>query len=244
MAAKDGVYLIQGKEVRLPVVVRDATTAFASFLVPADGARRLLARTGMQPLEAVPGRVLVSVAGIRYRDNDLGAYDEATVAFPIAPREPSPVPLLGPMLDLAKGRVGTYLHTLPVTEEFTREAGRTIWGFPKFIAEIDFEETASSIAVTLRHDGKRAFTLTVPAGGRKSFKDAPFFSLSLLDGVPHKTPWTASGEGVKTVLGGATLTLGDHPIAEELRSLGLPKKALMSGSIARFRATFGPPEKW
>lgn len=244
MSGKDGVYVIQGKEVRLPVVVRDATTAFASFLVPVDAARRLLAGTGMEPLESLPGRALVSVAGICYRDNDLGSYNEATVAFPIAPREPNRIPVIGPMIDLSKRRVGAYLHTLPVTEEFTREAGCTIWGFPKFIAEIGFEETPTAVTVTLRCEGKHAFTLTVPAGGQKRFRNAPFFALSLIDGVPHKTPWTASGEGVKTRLGGATLALGDHRIAEELRSLGLPKRALMSGSIRKFQATFGAAEKW
>jgi hypothetical protein len=38
--------------------------------------------------------------------------------------------------------------------------------------------------------------------------------------------------------GGAELTLGDHEIAAELRSLGLPKRAVMSSSVSRLAMTF------
>ena len=48
-----------------------------------------------------------------------------------------------------------------------------------------------------------------------------------------------SAEGVAGRPGGATLVLGDHPMADELRSLGLPKRALFSSSAARMPATFG-----
>jgi hypothetical protein len=37
--------------------------------------------------------------------------------------------------------------------------------------------------------------------------------------------------------------LGDgHPVADELRSLGLPKRSLMTTSVALMSATFGAPE--
>ena len=39
-------------------------------------------------------------------------------------------------------------------------------------------------------------------------------------------------------LGGATLQLGTHPIADELRALGLPKRPLASTTIAHMSATF------
>ncbi|NKS78096.1 hypothetical protein GS539_20115 [Rhodococcus hoagii] len=39
--------------------------------------------------------------------------------------------------------------------------------------------------------------------------------------------------------GGAELTLGDHPIADELRSLGLPRRALATTTIPDLRMTFG-----
>ncbi len=48
--------------------------------------------------------------------------------------------------------------------------------------------------------------------------------------------------GVRTRIGGATLQLGTHPIAEELRHLGLPRRALVTSSIPDLRMTFGNAE--
>ena len=38
-------------------------------------------------------------------------------------------------------------------------------------------------------------------------------------------------------------TLGDHPIADELRSLGLPKRALMTMWMERMHGRFETPER-
>jgi hypothetical protein len=47
-----------------------------------------------------------------------------------------------------------------------------------------------------------------------------------------------AGEGVKAGFRAGQLVLGDHPIAGELRSLGLPKKPLVAGAIERFTGSF------
>ena len=43
-------------------------------------------------------------------------------------------------------------------------------------------------------------------------------------------------------MGGATLELGNHPIADDLRSLGLPRSAVMSVWMERMRGRFESPE--
>jgi hypothetical protein len=45
--------------------------------------------------------------------------------------------------------------------------------------------------------------------------------------------------GLRGRLGGATLHLGDHPYAAELASLGLPRRAMGSGSVANVEMSFG-----
>jgi hypothetical protein len=71
-------------------------------------------------------------------------------------------------------------------------------------------------------------TLSVPRGGTRRLPDSEMVTYSMIDNVPHRTVFSSGGEGVGFHLGGATLTLGAHPIADELRSLGLPKRALMT----------------
>lgn len=44
---------------------------------------------------------------------------------------------------------------------------------------------------------------------------------------------------VEARLSCAKLELGDHPIAAELRALGLPKRALMCSTMLGMKASFG-----
>ena len=64
---------------------------------------------------------------------------------------------------------------------------------------------------------------------------------TFLDGTLRVTKWRASG-AARGRPGGAVLRLGGHQIADELRSLGLPKRALATSAVARFQASFGPAE--
>jgi hypothetical protein len=62
-----------------------------------------------------------------------------------------------------------------------------------------------------------------------------------VEGALHATTFTTGASGVGVALGGATLELGDHPIAGELRSLGLPHGAILTVWMGRQHARFGPP---
>src|SRR4030095_12879480 len=74
-------YVIQGREVHLPVVVRDASSGAATYAVSAAVARRLIPGDALEPIEVWPGKALCSIAVIKSRDNDLGDYNEVSIAF-------------------------------------------------------------------------------------------------------------------------------------------------------------------
>ena len=74
-------YSIQGRTVEMPVVVRDATSCAVTYLVNAKAARRLLPGDEIELVELLPGRALLNLAVIEYRDNDLGDYNEVSIAF-------------------------------------------------------------------------------------------------------------------------------------------------------------------
>src|SRR3990172_7079879 len=93
-------YTIQGRTVSLPVEVRDASSGAATFLVPARAARRFLPGRVLEIAEVLPGRTLLSLAVIEYRDNDLGRYNEVSITFFVRERGSARgVPYLGTMLD-------------------------------------------------------------------------------------------------------------------------------------------------
>lgn len=223
-------HLIQGQRVAMPVEIRDATACAANFAVRAPAARSVLDYAGVELVEPLPGRALCSLVFVRYLDGDLGPYHEFGVAFLI--RSPT-------------GRgVGAFIHWLPVNQPFTLEAGRTIWGFPKEMADIELGLSGRASSCAVRVDGRFVVGflakpgIPMPSGAAATSIDA----YTCLDGTLRRTPWELRASGVRGRAGGTEVRLGDHPIAEELRRLGLPRRALFTSTIGRMRMTFGEAE--
>ena len=236
--------VIQGKLVEFPVEVRHATAGSATYLVPSGAARRLLPVPEIEVAELLPGKALCSIAIIDYKDNDLGDYNEVSVALFVRPRgQPAGIPYLGTLIDLVRNRLGTYIVHLPVNQSFTCEAGSAIWGFPKTVQEIEFDYRADRASCTLVYDGQHALTLSLPRGGNRSLPESTMTGYTTIEGVVHTNEFTSGAEGFGIKLGGAELQLGTGLIADQLRSLGLPKKAIMTTWMEKMYASFGPSRK-
>src|SRR2546425_12239926 len=170
-------WVFEGREVTMPVVVRDAASAAATYLVPSAAARRLLPGPELDVVELLPGRALFSVACIDYRDNDLGDYNEVSLAlFVRERREPRGIPWLGAAIGLARNRIATYIYKLPVDQSFTCEAGRGIWGFPKSVERIDFDDADGRRSCRLAMGGRHVLTLSLRRGGARVLPDAPMIT--------------------------------------------------------------------
>jgi Acetoacetate decarboxylase (ADC) len=210
----------------MPVRIRDAAACLAMFLVRAAAARSVVEYAGVDVVQPVPGRALCSLVFVQYRDGDLGRYHEFGVAFLIR----SPV-----------GRgAAAFVHWLPVDQSFTLHAGRSIWGFPKVMADIELRRDGRGQRCAVHHDGQLVVDLLVKPGmpmptiGSVTFIDA----YTCLDGVLRRIPWELRAHRMRVRPGGARLRLGEHPFAEELRRLGLPRRAVVSSGIGRAEMTF------
>jgi hypothetical protein len=237
-------HLIQGRDVSMPVRVRDAAVCSVSYLVRADAARAVLAYSGLDAAEVLPGRALCTLAFVDYTDGDLDAYHEFGVAFMIRPPEAGPPPRRGLRANLAELRrsgAGFFIHWLPVDQGFTLEAGRSIWGFPKELAGIDLRLASPYKRCIVRKDGRLVLDLLVKPGFRVPAPGSatPADAYSHLDGVTRRIPWSVSPSGVRARPGGALVRLGNHPVARELSELGLPKRALMSLTVDHTAMAFG-----
>ena len=126
--------------------------------------------------------------------------------------------------------------------EMYKDAIKNTWT----VEEIDFSTDASSATCRLSMGGQHVLTLTVPRGGEGETPDAPAVGYTLIEGIPHSNVFTRGGRGEQKVPGGTgvVLELGDHPIADELRSLGLPDAApLLSAWSEHMRGSFGASTK-
>jgi len=144
----------------------------------------------------------------------------------------------GAWLDFLRGRLSTYIHRLPVDQSFTCAAGRAIWGFPKTVERIELAVDGGHARCRLEMDGRLVLTLDAPATGSRALSDNAMLTYSMIDGTLHRTPFRSGADEVGMQRGGATLTLGDHSVADELRALGLPKPALFSVWMGHMRGRF------
>jgi len=213
----------------------------AYYLVRAKAAQALIAPSGLRMAQVLPGRTLCTIGSMAYLDNDLGQYHEVAITFFVHEPGARSLPAVGAAAAMLRGRLPVYIHQLPVDAEFSCAAGRGIWGFPKFMSSIDISRDHGLETVVLTVEGSHVLTQRVRLGGRRAFGERPQASFALRDGMLYRSPSTMSGELVGFRLGGARIELGDHPIAHELRSLGLPKKPLFSTAIGRMRGRFEAP---
>jgi hypothetical protein len=229
-------HTIAGTVLTMPVKIRKANQHMAMFSVDADAAQRLIDYSGLKVCRYLPGRAVVVLMLMRYVDGDLGQYHEYGTCVMVNPPGSTAG---GPR---ALQNAAAFIHHLPVDQAFTLEAGQTIWGFPKVMADF-----------TVRDGGKFGFDVTIdgqlvadmdfrpglPIPQRFTSRDQVLRTYSHRDGVTREIPWEMSLTGVRYRLGGVRLRLGDHPYAKELASLGLPKRAMVSSSVANVEMTFG-----
>lgn len=235
-------YEILGRAVAMPVEVRRARNWVANYIVDAGAARRLVAQTGLEVAEPRPGKGLVIVGVVEYNDTDLGAYHEFMVSVIVRRHDARPATARERSAEVRKSRVGVYIHHLPVDDRFSMEAGRGIWGYPKTLAEFAMRKEGRSTEWTLRQDG----TLVVAMRFRPAWFPIPRRAApptyTLRDGVLRMTPWESRPRGMRGRPGGLAMTLGEGPIADDLRALGLPKRPLLTLHVAEMRARFFAPQ--
>jgi hypothetical protein len=233
-------HTIAGTVLTMPVKIRKAEQHMAMFSVKAGAAQQMVNYSGLKVCQFLPGRAIVVLMLMRYVDGDLGQYYEyGTNVMVNPPRSDCAASSWSPR---ALQSAGAFIHHLPVDQAFTLEAGTTIWGYPKVMADFTVRE-GKTFAFDVSIDGQLAVGmefspgLPIPSAFTSRTQENPTYSYR--DGVLRETIGEMSPTGVRYRLGGVRLRLGDHPYAKELAALGLPKRAMMSGSAENVEMSFG-----
>jgi len=235
-------FTIEGRTVTMPVEVRAAQNWIATYFVPADSAQELIEASGLEVAQARPGRAILGLGFVRYADTDLGAYDEFAFSVLVRLHDAGPATPRQKSTEVRKQRIGVYIHRLPVNDAFSLASGRGIWGYPKTMASFDMTPQRSATVWTLRQDGTTTLSLRFRRGFIPWMQKSAPPTYTLLDGTLRLTRWESHPKVVRSRLGGADITLGEGPIADELRSLGLPRGPLFSAHIGRWSARFSEAE--
>ncbi len=202
--------LSDGTKVALPIRYIDNRCLAATFLTDLDRAAEVLKGTGLQAVPQEDGKAVVLYLCWEYRQTDIGPYNEVAVTvLAVAPGDPNPA---------------IYVADLPVTTEAANRAGQELWGYNKFVTNIEIKGDGKHFSAIV-HDPHTGLISSLEGTRGVSVPVAPtdLYSFSLLEKkiiktfVQVPTPWHASnGEGF-------VLRVGDsnHRMAGHLRTLGL-----------------------
>ena len=218
--------LPSGRVMELPVRYYDWSAMMAHFPAPVAKLRELLPSQRLKPALLTPGTGLLTLAAFEYRDLAcFPPYNELAIGIPVQYEPAVNIPALPLLRQQWFSTFGLYIHHLPVTTQEAYEFGVEVWGYPKFLAEISFEETEQVRRCFLHADGKDILTLEVEKLRTKK-ESLDYYSYTVKGGQLLRTHIEVQGEaGMVRLRGGATFALGDHPIADQLGALNIGEKA-------------------
>lgn len=214
---------------KLPVFYYDNTSITAAFTASTKAVKALLPDPDMHPVELFPGRTVVTFSCFEYRDTDIDPYNELGIGFLISYGKKR-LPGLPLLKGLISKQFEAFVWQLPVTTEIARWGGVELYGFPKFIADIDFARHDKTTSIRLAVDGNHILTLegkNLKTGSNAS--NLRYGAYSTMNGISLcANVYTHPLAYAQTLMpNAATLELGTHPIADALRKLKLSKRPVM-----------------
>ncbi len=209
------------RSICVPVFYYDCMSMDAVYLVRKEKLQPMLPSPRLHPLRITPWHSPIALTCFEYRDTDIGPYNEVAISIPFTLDRPSP-PFTG---SLQKGPTETYLyvHQLPVSTQIALDAGVEFGGYPKFLADIDFDRTDTTIRCRLSEGERHIFTmesrildLTVSPRAKTHAFTRRNQRLLRSEIIRNKRK-----SGVSKQADDIQIRFGNHPIAQELKQLGL-----------------------
>jgi hypothetical protein len=118
-----------------------------------------------------------------------------------------------------------------VTQTFTMEAGRALWGLPKWLARAELDISGRRATCHLTEEDRHVLTASLATLPGRLPVTVPG-TLTVL--APREGSVLASrvrmrARGARLGLGSANVVLGSgHAMADELRALGLPRRPIVT----------------
>ncbi len=236
-------------DVALPMLFYDTSHLLSLFHVDAARLVNAIGDVGIEPALDSKGRGIVGLAFYEYRDASIASYNEVGLAAQVVRKgdKPPKFPLIDMVSKPTSRKSYNYLFHLPVTTPSANAAGREIWGFPKFVAQIplNFDGPRFDGSVLDPATGAPIFTYT---GNRGTGLALPGMDLCLyteLNGQSMETTVDANYKGHTGMGGNMTLKIGesDHAMAETLRKLDMDgKKPFLTHMADHFRSRLNAPK--
>lgn len=216
--------------VDLPILYHDASVIEMIYIVDSAKVRALIKANGkadyFEPY-SICGKTYLLIVVMEYRDTSVGAYNEVAVAVDCKRKGTNPS-LLSWLWDLRSTKDhALVLFNLPVTSDAALAAGKHVWGFPKYISDINTTFEKGHFRGKLGEE----FEITHTSGCGLTLGGLPWPLLTVKDG--HLTNLVVNiGSKAKYYSGSSVkITPGENtkgPTITTIRNLGLlDKKPLL-----------------
>lgn len=220
---------IDGTSIDFPIVVDEMRSATLTFSVPAAPAADLLPGDAFEVLESAPGTAVLVVALCDYVRNPWGDYVEVNLGLLAHPAG-------------RPDEAGAFVWRMPVDQEFTCRAGNEVLGLPKTVEDLTVDYGGDVVTFRLRSDGADTLTVALPRPAATAPPErTETVTFSYLGGVPHAVPLGIDLPSGLVDPADVRIELGTGPVADELRSLGLPRPADLVLWGEGLGGTFGRP---
>lgn len=208
---------------KVPTFYYDNLSMNAAFTASTKRVRNYLPHPDMRPVEILPGRCLVTFTAFEYRKTDLGPYNEFSIGVLIE-FDKRPVPVVGALKNILKREFTLFVWHLPVTTEIARVGGVEYYGYPKFIADIEFTRSEDKLRCDVSEEGSKILSMEAKMLPAEPGKRLRYITYSLNSGSPMVTnicvnplQFAQSRDSDATRLEFGS----DHPIAKELQGINL-----------------------
>lgn len=193
--------------------------------------REIMPSRKMNPVTLPGGRAIIAIMAFNYVDTTIGPYGELAVAIP-ALYDRSSLPGLGFLPALMQGSYpgfGVLVQHLPVTTIEARDAGRGVWGYTKFIADMDFTITPEYQECRLSEGEGRILELRVMRRGFCLSDRRPLVTFSVRNGALIRTVIPQKGVmRLSLDTRGSFVRFGEHPVAATITALGIAGRPFMA----------------
>ncbi len=235
---------MKGHAFKLPLFYRDASAVTAIFPAKASAVARMMPRPTLRPLLLAPGVATFGITFFDYRDSDIGPYGEIAFTVPVS-HGTRPVPLWTVAMQMRAGTLSAWVQWLPVTTEIARVGGVEGYGYPKFVADIEYEVKGDRFLGALHHQGRRVVGLSgeLPHAEKTDVpKRYVTYAVRCDRLVEAQVLLRADTLAVGRRASRLHLDLDDqHEIGLELRRVLLGRHPLYVEHMGRFRSILHPP---
>lgn len=223
---------VDGIRFVMPVDSNNSSAMIAAFSIDLEKARALIPPGEVHPFRLWNRGVLV-ITVINYRETDIGAYIEYSLAIACT-KGANPAPRLLPGALMSYFGTGQYVFDLPVSSEVSVKGGKGIWGMPKHKANLDFVTGKKWASSQYDLDGQMIsrFDVLLP----KSYwlpLNMGAANYCVFRGMMMKSLIYFRGKVGFHLMrpGSARLVLGDHPRADVIRNLDVDPNPVFAGYI-------------